>query len=171
MEKPQIVERSAMILLGMVFYDDPFKQVQGWSDQNEIGKLWGRFNRYWEGHRDLFQDVVDPDEGYEVHIGTEEYEETKEYYIMVGVEVSQLASTPPETFAKILPAGAYAVFTLKGAEIGSNWGDAIYKEWLPASSYEEAYPFTIERYDARFKGPDDPNSVLEILVPVRRKAT
>ena len=166
---PRIVDRDAVKLLGMVFYGDPFKQVQGWSDENEIGKLWARFNHYWEHHKDLFKHVVDPDVGYEVHIGTDEYEETKEYYIMVGAEVGSFDDMPPETFAKILPPATYAIFTLKGSAIASNWGDAIYKEWLPASGYEEAKRFTIERYDARFKGPRDPESVLEIHVPIKRK--
>jgi predicted transcriptional regulator YdeE len=52
-----------------------------------------------------------------------------------------------------------------------NWGEAIYKEWLPGSAYEEAYPCTIERYDEdRFKGWGDPDSEVEIWVPIKAKA-
>ncbi len=169
--EPNIVEKAEVKLVGMVFYGDPFKTVQGWSDENEIGRLWQRFNGYWEKHLELFKHVVDPDVGYEVHIGTDEYETTKEYYVMVGAEISSLEDLPPMTFGKVLPQCTYAVFTLKGKEIASNWGDAIYKAWLPASAYQEAYPYTIERYDAQFKGPADPESVLEIYVPVKPKAS
>jgi predicted transcriptional regulator YdeE len=96
---------------------------------------------------------VEPDVGYEVHNGTDEYEETKEYCVTVGAEVSTLVNMPPETFAKVLPPATYSVITLKGSEIAFDWSDAIYKEWLPASGFEEASRFTIERYDVRFKGP------------------
>jgi AraC family transcriptional regulator len=58
---------------------------------------------------------------------------------------------------------------LRGPEITSNWPDAIYKGWLPQSGYEEAHKATVERYDGdRFKGVDDPESELEIWVPVRK---
>lgn len=167
---PQIIEKDAIKLVGMVFYGDPFHKGEGWTGQNEIGRLWQRFDSYWEGHKELFQAVVNPDVGYEVHIGTEEYEETKAYYVMVGVEVRSFKGMPPVTFGKRLPASTYARFTLEGDAITSNWSEAIYQQWLPASDYEEAYPFTIERYDAaRFKGPGDPESELEILVPITLK--
>jgi len=71
----------------------------------------------------------------------------------------------------VLPAGQYAVFTLKGEQMTGNWGEAIYKEWLPSSAYEEAYSCTIERYDEdRFKGWGDPESEVEIWVPIKAKA-
>jgi AraC family transcriptional regulator len=88
---------------------------------------------------------------------------------MVGVEVSDLEGLPLELSIKVLPAGTYAVFTLQGTEITSNWPDTIYKGWLPQSGYEEAHKFTVERYDGeRFKGVDDPESELEIWVPIRK---
>jgi predicted transcriptional regulator YdeE len=62
------------------------------------------------------------------------------------------------------------VFTLKGEDMFSNWGDAIYKDWLPRSEYEEAFQITIERYDDdRFQGWGDPDSEVEIWVPVKAK--
>ncbi len=165
-----IVERDTTPIVGMVYYGDPFKSEAGWSQGNEIGRLWDRFNTYWDAHRDLFKHAREK-YGYELHIGTDEVDETKEYSVMVGVEVSEIEDPPPPTFVKLLPAGLYAQFTLTGAEIRSNWSDEIHKNWLPASEYEQAYPYTIERYDGdRFRGPDDPTSELDILVPVRPKA-
>lgn len=113
--KPKIIDKEQMALVGMVFYGDPFKEKGGWSQENEIGKLWKRFmakekqvkNRIGKG-------------AFEVHIGTEEYEKTKNYYVFVGVEVEKIDKLPPEMFAKILPPAKYAVFTLKGKEITSD---------------------------------------------------
>ena len=39
------------------------------------------------------------------------------------------------------------MFTLKGEQMTSSWGEAIGKEWLPSSSYKETYSCTIERCD------------------------
>jgi AraC family transcriptional regulator len=160
--EPRIVEKGKITLVGMVFYGDPFKEESGWSQENEIGKLWKRFvpkektikNRIGEG-------------AYELHIEPEEYEKTKNFYVFVGVEVDKVDDLSTEMFVKVLPPTKYAVFTLKGDKITSNWPDMIYKEWLPDSGYVEAHKFTIEYYDDRFKGADDPESELDIHVPIK----
>ena len=110
----KIVERDETKLVGMVFYGDPFKQVQGWSDENQIGRLWTRFNGYWEAHPELFEHVIEPTVGYEVHVGTDEYDETREYYVFVGAEVPSFESVPPVTFGKVLEAGTYALVHAQG---------------------------------------------------------
>jgi AraC family transcriptional regulator len=162
--KPKIIDKEQMALVGMVFYGDPFKEKGGWSQENEIGKLWKRFmakekqvkNRIGKG-------------AFEVHIGTEEYEKTKNYYVFVGVEVEKIDKLPPEMFAKILPPAKYAVFTLKGKEITSDWNKTIFKDWLPKSGYKEAQPITIEYYDDRFKGTENiAESELDIYVPLKK---
>jgi AraC family transcriptional regulator len=168
--EPKIIEQGEMIIVGMVYYGNPFKDVEVAPEQNEVGKLWTRFSTYWDSHREAFKHEVNTSVGWELHITTDEYEETKEYYVMVGIEVSRIEDLPAPIFAKVLPAGQYAVFTLKGEQMTSNWGDAIYKEWLPSSAYEEATGCTIERYDEdRFKGWGDPDSEVEIWVPVKAK--
>jgi hypothetical protein len=73
---PGIIDKRAIILAGMAFHGDPFQSAEGWSQQNEIGKLWKRFNTVWGAKRDLIQGVADPNAGYEVHIEPEEYAET-----------------------------------------------------------------------------------------------
>ena len=168
--EPKIINRDQFLIIGMVFYGNPFHAAVVSPDQNEVGKLWGRFNTYYDNNPQRFKDAVNPKVAWELHITTNEYEETKEYYVMVGVEVSEIADLPLPIFVKVLPAGQYAVFTLKGEEMTKNWGDAIYKEWLPASDYEEAFQCTIERYDEdRFKGWGEPDSEVEIWVPVKAK--
>ena len=168
--EPRIIECGEVIIVGMVYYGNPFKDTAAAPEQNEIGKLWTRFNAYWDAHRKAFKHEVNEKVGWELHIGTDEYEQTKEYFVMTGVEVSQIEDLPAPIFAKVLPAGQYAVFTLKGEQMTGNWGKAIYEEWLPSSAYEEAYSCTIERYDEdRFKGWGDPGSEVEIWVPVRAR--
>jgi predicted transcriptional regulator YdeE len=79
---------------------------------------------------------------------------------------------PTPIFAKVFPAGQYAVFTLKGEQMTGNWGSAIYDEWLPSSEYAEAFGCTFERYDqAHFTGWGAPDSEVEIWVPVKAKGT
>ena len=169
--EPRIIEQGEMTVVGMVYYGNPFKAAGGTPEHNEIGKLWGRFNTYLDGHRQAFKHAVDTKIGWELHIGTDEYEETKEYFVMVGIEVCKIEDLPAPIFAKVLPAGPYAVFTLKGEQMTGNWGKAIHEEWLPSSAYEEVYSCTLERYDEdRFKGWGDPESEVEIWVPIKAKA-
>ena len=160
--KPEIVEKGKITLVGMPFYGDPFKDQKGWSSENEIGKLWGRFVSKVKTVKNRVGETA-----YEVHIEPEEYEQTKNFFVFVGVEVDKVDDLPLEMFVKILPPSKYAVFTLKGKEITSNWPDMIYKKWLPKSGFEEAHKFTIEYYDERFKGTDDPESELDIYVPIK----
>ena len=168
--EPTIIEHPELTILGMVYYGDPFKDPGASPEENQIGRLWGRFNTYWDSHRSAFKHEVNPKVAWELHITTDEYEETKEYYVMVGVEVSKIEDNPAPIFAKVLPAGQYAVFTLKGDQMTGNWGAVIYEEWLPTSDYEEAYPCTIERYDEeRFNGWGAADSQVDIWVPVKSK--
>lgn len=164
--EPEIVEKDETTLVGMVFYGDPFKDAGGWSKENEIGKLWDRFIKMSDSVKNVCGHGA-----YEVHIEPDEYSETKKYYVFVGVEVDRVEDVPPEMFVKVFPPTKYAVFTFKGQEINSDWGDKIFKEWLPAAGYEEASKFVFEYYDDdRFKGMDRiEESELDVYVPVREK--
>ena len=162
--EPKIISKEEITLVGMVFYGDPFKDKGGWSAENEIGKLWKRFIAKAESVKNAIGHGA-----YEVHIEPEEYKETKNFYVFVGVEVEKIDDIPLEMFVKVLPPSKYAVFTLKGKEITSNWPDQIYKKWLPKSGYKEAHKFTIEYYDdQRFKGMDNKESELDIYVPIKQ---
>lgn len=44
----KIVERKLTILAGISFYGDPFSQSGGWTEENEIGRLWSRFMSLYE---------------------------------------------------------------------------------------------------------------------------
>jgi AraC family transcriptional regulator len=162
--EPKIVEKDETTLVGMVFYGDPFREEPGWSEGNEIGKLWERFTE----KSDLVKNVSSQG-AYEIHIEPKEFEETKRYYVFVGVEVERPEDVPPEMFVKVFPPTKYAVFTFKGEDITSNWADRIFKKWLPDSGYEEAGKFVLEYYDdERFKGMENlEESELDVWVPVR----
>ncbi|MBN1642551.1 MAG: GyrI-like domain-containing protein [Anaerolineae bacterium] len=166
--EPQIVEQPERTIAGLSFYGDPFAGGEGWSTENEIGRLWNRFNAVWDERLDQISGRVNDSVAYEIHIEPPEYAETKRFYVFVGVEVERLSVLPIEFCYRVLPAGTYAVFSLVGPEIRSNWPDAIYKGWLPSSGYREAYKLTIERYGEGFHGMDDPTSELQIEVPIAR---
>jgi predicted transcriptional regulator YdeE len=76
---------------------------------------------------------------------------------------------PVELLVKVLPPTQYAVFTLHGEEITSDWPRRIYQEWLPGSGYEPTHQYNFQYYDERFKGIDKINeSTIDVYVPVKR---
>lgn len=164
---PRIVDRRKITLVGMDFYGDPYEKAGGWSEQNAIGQLWERFMKFFKNKKDTIKHLAS-ESGYEVWIDFEGEKETKNEYIFVGVEVEKIDDLPLEIVAKILPETRYAVFTLKGDEIKSDWPDRIFKQWLPEAGLETSFDFLIEYYDSqRFKGMDDSDSELDIYVPIR----
>lgn len=163
-----IIEREPLQLIGCVFYGDPFHSKRGWDIENEIGITWKRFMELYETHKSIDKIRVNKKTAYEIHIQPADYEETKKFYVYIGVEVSTLDEMPLEMFSKVFPATTYAVFTFKGKTIFKG-GHYIWQEWLPHSKYEEAYPYLILAYDERFHGLDDEQSEIDYYVPVRLK--
>ena len=164
--KPTITEKRRIALAGVDFFGNPYLEGGGWSKENAIGRLWSRFGAFLEGGKERIKHQVS-DSGYEVWVDLEGEEETKNEYIFVGVEVAKLEDLPLELVGKTLPETRYAVFTLKGEEIKSDWPNAVHSRWLPEAGLEKSHDYIIEYYDTeRFKGMDDPESELDILVPV-----
>jgi len=168
---PKILERGKMNLVGMTYYG-PIGG-EGWSEENQIGKLWQRFNKFCETKWVSIEDIViNPKLGYEVSIWNEdEFKETGGFCIFVGVEVDHLEEVPLELFGKVLPAGTYAYFTPKGKEI-TTWEDDFHKGWLIPSGYQLStvgnYSFQVQCYeDDRFKGADNlEESEIDIYIPI-----
>ena len=74
---------------------------------------------------------------------------------------------PVELLVKVLPPATYAVFTMRGQQIISDWHHAIYHQWLPQSGYQIAGGYSFQFYDHRFKGLDNVDeSVLDVYMPV-----
>lgn len=167
--KPTIVDRDRITLVGFGFYGDPFAASGGWTEENEIGRLWRRFMAYLDGHAGEMPDLGSIETSYEVHIRHDETREKGHYEVFVGVEVARLDAVPVQLSVKVLPPTQYAVFTLRGEQIASDWTREMSVEWVPNAGYREAHPYMIEIYDQRFKGLDNlEDSELEIWIPVQR---
>lgn len=168
--KATIVNREQMILVGFSFFGDPFTTSGDWTLENEIGRLWNRFINFTTQGENRIRHVVNPGVAYEVHVWNEETAEKGHFEVFVGVEVAQLEDVPVELLVKVLPATQYAVFTLQGEQIVSDWSRPIHHEWMPASNYENAYPFMFQYYDQRFKGLDQlEGSQLDVYIPIKER--
>jgi AraC family transcriptional regulator len=165
--EPTILDSGQIILLGFSFFGDPFSLKGEWTEENEIGRLWQRFMAYMGKHRHRLQYLADETAGYEVHIEHEETALKGHYEVFVGMEVKKLVDVPVEMLVKILPPTTYAIFTLKGEQINTDWTRKIYEGWLPGSGYRAAYGYNFQFYDQRFKGLDNlAESELDVYVPI-----
>lgn len=164
--QPKVLEKRKITLLGMDFYGNVFQSGEAWSTGNAVGQLWRRFNGFYEKKKDLIKHLVS-EAGYELWIDFEGEEESKDKYIFIGVEVKKLDEPPLELVARVLPETRYAVYTLKGNDIKSDWSMKLL-DWVSGAGLEQSYTYIIEYYDpTRFKGMDSPDSELDIYVPVR----
>jgi len=167
--EPKIIKLDQMMLVGLSFYGDPFAESSGWTDENEIGRLWDRFLAYMAAHGDDIQHIREENVAYEVHVEGTETAAKGFQEVFVGVEVTQLTEVPVNLLVKILPSATCAVFTLRGEEIAADWA-MIVGEWLDGSdTYESAATYGFQCYDERFKGVDNlAESELDIYVPLKR---
>lgn len=164
---PKIVDKEQIILAGFSFYGDPFELRGGWTEENEIGRLWQRFLRYMDEHNPSLNNLLVENVMYEVHIIHDETPRTGVFEVFTGFEVTNPLQIPVQMLAKILPASRYAVFTLEGEAISSDWHKSIESEWLPLAEYEMAGDFEFQYYDERFKGVDKiDESLLDVYIPV-----
>ncbi len=165
--KPVIVEKPPLLLVGFNFFGDPFTSHAGWSEENEIGRLWKRWTTYFERNRKHFKHVKETDVMYEIHVYHAETPQTGEFEVFAGMEVAKLEDLPPEVVAKVLPESRYAVFTLVGQQIISDWPWLIDSEWLPPLDLQRLTTFSIQRYDERFKGMQNiEESELDVYIPL-----
>jgi AraC family transcriptional regulator len=165
--KPIIIEKDQIILLGVSFFGDPFTSA-GWTEGNEIGKLWHRFEAFLANHGERIKNIKDDEVGYEVWSTGEETASKGKFDIFAGLEIENVADVPVEALIKILPSTKYAVFTFEGQQINSDWPRMIYQEWLPDSGYQEAYRYNFQLYDQRFKGIDKlDESAIDVYVPIK----
>ena len=166
--EPKLVSMGQMTLVGFSFFGDPFRVSAGWTEENEIGRLWNRLMAFLEEHRPRIRHVSSWEVMYEVHVEHPETAQSGEFEVFCGLEVELLEDLPVELVSKVLPATTYAVFTLRGEQITSDWNMLI-SGWLSRSGYQRAFAYGIQRYDERFKGLDlVEESVLDVYVPVRK---
>jgi AraC family transcriptional regulator len=166
--EPTIIQKDHIFLLGFSFFGDPFETSAGWTEENEIGRLWNRFIAYFSEHGEQINHLKSADRMYEVHIYHKETEEMGHFEVFVGVEVERYEDPPVTLLAKILPATQYAMFTLEGEQITSDWPWELSADWLPQRGLQMSHPFDFQLYDERFKGLDPiDESILEVYVPVK----
>jgi len=171
MKPVKIIKSEPILLVGMSFFGDPFSSASDWSVENEIGKLWSRFMRFLGNNSDAINNKVEGGGLYEIHIDGDRTEKDGNYEVFVGMPVETLDKVPIECVVKQLPETDYAIFTVKGEEIFSDWGMDIYRGWMPESGYETSFKYNVQLYDERFKGMDRiEESELDIYVPVKLKA-
>jgi AraC family transcriptional regulator len=108
--------------------------------------------------------------GYGVEFYTEEFQKEKKWFYMACGGVENLNNIPATMVGKIIPAHTYAVFTHKGLlrDLGKTF-QYVYHEWLPNSKYKIGDCYDFELYDERFKGGDNPDSEIDIYLPVVEK--
>lgn len=166
--EPQLIDKDQIILVGFSFFGDPFRLSGGWTEENEIGRLWQRFMAFLQEEGDQIRNVTAGGGFYELHVEQPEMERTGEFEVFVGLEVDRVQDVPVRLSIKILPATTYAVFTLAGQEIVSDWSKRI-EAWLTQSGYQQAHRYGFQYYDERFKGMQQiDESVLDAYVPVRK---
>ncbi|MBU0490290.1 MAG: GyrI-like domain-containing protein [Chloroflexi bacterium] len=164
--EPTMLDQPGMLLVGFSFFGDPFRLSGGWTEENEIGRLWTRFMAYLGAHHARIKHVATNAVMYEVHVEHQETATTGQHEVFVGLEVDRLEDVPVELSVKVFPPATYAIFTLHGDEITSDWTRTIL-EWMTASGVQPAHPYSVQRYDERFKGVDHiDESVLEVHVPI-----
>ena len=164
--QPTIVQKDEITLVGLSFYGDPFETSAGWTEENQIGQLWQRMLAYLSEHADKIQHPVPVQASYEVHVYGPETMTKGLFEVFIGIAVEQLEAVPVDLLVKILPATEYAVFTLQGQQISSDWHLEI-DEWIAAAGYQHAHPFSFQYYDERFKGLDQlADSQLDVYMPV-----
>lgn len=91
---------------------------------------------------------------------------------IAGVEVAAGSPVPAGMVAIDIPAQHYAVVEHHGPVQGlPDTFCAAYDEWLPEAGLVAVPGIEFELVDARFLGPDHPDSVVELYIPVNLDAT
>ena len=169
LKDPIIKKAHSYKMVGMNFFGDPFTHATMWSEDNGIGQLWKRFGNWLGENIHTFQSAAKENLAYEVHIGSDQMNETGEYEVFTGIQVESLDIIPIECVGKIFPLTEYAEFTLVGDEIISDWTRGIYEGWMPHSGYEPSAEYSIQVYDESFKGMDQlEGATVKVLVPVKK---
>ena len=155
--RPKIIKKEAFLIAG----------VAGSGD--ETGKVWETYMNL-EKVSPLKNQVGEV--GYEIRMHPDEGPGK----IFVGVQVKD-ASFPKEYQVFYLPAATYAEFEIFPAK-GYESSNGVMSKWLEdnATTYKPAIldgmHYGVEVYDKRFKGNDNPESVVgfwEPIVPVSRE--
>ncbi len=151
---PQIVERPALTLMGMVYH--------GKLNGEAIARLWNTFGPRMSELRHS----IDPQVSYGVMANYDMASEEFDY--VAACEVNSPLDLPAEMACLEIPAATYAVFRCTMGQIGPTYG-YIMGTWLPQSGYRHAGGPEFEEYGPTFD-PADPASEFGIYIPIERAA-
>jgi AraC family transcriptional regulator len=157
--EPQILDLPEIRVVGVPYF--------GPNNEGQFPATWHRFM----GLSDLITNKSNPEVYYGVEVYTEDFQASGQWYYLAGVGVTSLDALPVQLVGKVIPANKYAVFTHRGSlpvKLGQTFQYA-YKTWLPQSVYTQAAPYDLERYDDRFKGAGNEESVMEVCVPIKAR--
>ena len=146
----EIVQRPAFHVAGLSLKTKPMSP--------DIPALWPKF----VARMPEFEDPLEPDVTY----GAMRHEppDSLLYIACVAVPASSRPPAGMETYE--IAAGSYARFQYPFSRLGEGF-DEIFNRLLPASGHAQAPGFMLERYDESFD-PGNPDSRVEILIPVRK---
>ncbi|MCP4751955.1 MAG: helix-turn-helix domain-containing protein [Proteobacteria bacterium] len=152
--RPETVELPTIHLLGMATWIR--------DDTTAATELQNRLNNEIPAIRNR----IDPEKRYAVSFYPTDWE-LRGYFHLAGVQVSSLDPIPTTLVAKTIPVMKYARFVHKGyaAELEMTL-DYVYQTWLPKSGCETNTPLEMVVFGPQYKGPDDPESECDLLVPV-----
>jgi AraC family transcriptional regulator len=108
--------------------------------------------------------------GYGLEFYTDEFNSEKKWFYMAAMEMDNLNDIPITMTGKVIPPHTYCVFNCKGGveELGKVFRFA-YDKWIPDSKYQVAGWFDFEYYDERFKGDKNPETGIDVYIPVKEK--
>ena len=162
----RICERDRLLIAGFGFFGDPFGLSGEWTEANEIGRLWHRYMTFMHSPGAQSPQILNPAIGYELWIEQADTRAKGFWEIFVGQEIADIAAVPVELSTKALPAATYAVFTLCGEQIASDWQRAMLDS-LSESGFQQALPYSFEQYDHRFKGMERlAESEIDVYIPI-----
>lgn len=132
----------------------------------------GIFTKAWDMFipiMDKIPNVVSPELCYGVEWYTNEFMQTGEMFYMPGVEISDTYGLPTPFAIKIIPAAEFVVFEAVGGIKGIHqvW-DYFHSTWKNEHGYDIAIGIDYELYDERFKGIDNPETIIEIHIPIQK---
>lgn len=160
MKDPEIVEIDDKKLIGISLHTS--------LADDKTGILWQRFmsqkkNIQNKKSEDLYSVQV-YDEGFIAG----QFNSQSIYEKWAAVEVENYSELKDNLKGLNLPGGLYAVFKHKGsAKEFPNTAKFIFENWIPESKYELDDRPHFEVLGKDYKGPEDPESIEKIWIPIK----
>lgn len=154
---PRIVRREAFSVVGIALFGNPAREA--------FERAWGLFGQI----ADEVPWLREEQHLYGVQIYPPGYPQQFEFMYLAGVEAGTGADVPIRCVRKDLPSADYALFPVENGPQGIDAAYRYaYKDWLPSSGYDPAWPYDFEEYELRAGAAD--SSAITVWVPVKARA-